>query len=165
MRTRAVRFPLLLLLCAACEAHFTDLRPDDGGFSGPPIDAGFLDVGPPPATDETILAGTFSGRGRYSGSGGASIVQRTDGSFELVFADDFSVSSVPGPVVVLSTRASIGSRIDEAQGDINLGVLQRRSGSQSYEISSAALTAQYAWVYCRPYGVEIARAELMEVSP
>jgi hypothetical protein len=156
---------LLLLLFAGCEAHFTDLRPEDAGFTGPPIDAGFVDVGPPPADDEVILTGTFSGRGRYSGGGGASVVQRTDGTFELVFADDFTVSSVPGPVVVLSTRASLGSRIDEAQGDINLGVLMSRSGMQSYPVSAAALSAQYAWVFCRPFGVEIARAELMEVSP
>jgi hypothetical protein len=151
------------LLCAACDAHFTDLRPDDGGFIGPPIDGGFLDVGPPPATDQTIFAGTFSSRGHYSGSGGASIVQRTDGSFELVFADDFSVSRVPGPIVVLTTRESIGSRVDETQGDINLGVLQSSSGAQSYSVTSAALVSRYAWVFCRPYGVEVARAELMEV--
>jgi hypothetical protein len=155
---------LLLLLLFGCEAQFTDLRPFDGGTSGPPIDAGFIDIGPPPSDDEVLLQGTFSGRGRYSGGGTASIVQRTDGTFELVFEEDFTVSSVPGPVVVLTTRSSIGSRIDEAQGDINLGVLTMRSGLQSYPITSAALTSRYAWVFCRPYGVEIARAELFEVS-
>jgi hypothetical protein len=154
---------LLLALTAGCEAHFTDLRPADSGVAlGPPIDAGFPDIGPPPTNDETLLEGTFSGRGSYRGSGGASIVQRTDGTLELVFADDFEVSSVPGPIVVLSTRPSIGNRVDESQGDINLGVQKARSGAQTYPVPPAALDAMYVWIYCRPYGVEVARAELME---
>jgi hypothetical protein len=155
------RLSLALLLVAGCEAHFTDLRPE--GLN-PDFDAGFVDVGPPPASDTVLLRGTFSGRGRYSGAGGASLVQRTDGSFELVFAEDFSVSSVPGPVVVLTTRDRIGSRIDAGQGDLDLGTLKMRSGMQSYPAPAAGLTSMYAWVFCRPFGVEIARAELSEVS-
>jgi hypothetical protein len=155
---------LLLMVLAGCEASFTDLRPSGLG-EGPSPDAGFFDVGPPPIADRVLLEGTFGGRGRYTGRGGASIVQRMDGSLELALGDDFSVSSVPGPVLVLTTRASIGNQIQEGQGDLDLGPLDRNSGAQTYPVPNAALGAIYLWVFCRPFGVEIARAELVEVSP
>src|SRR5687768_845326 len=116
-RMRFVKVLWLLPLAIGCEAHFTDLRPDDR--NNPDLDAGFLDLGPPPSDDTPILEGTFSGRGSYRGSGGVSIVRKTDDTFELVFADDFSVSSVPGPVIVLSTRETLGRSIQESQGDLD----------------------------------------------
>jgi hypothetical protein len=116
-------------------------------------------------SNDTVHArGTFSGRGSYTGTGEASLVVRMDGSIGLSFDAAFQVSGVPGPVVVLTTRDRLGSAIDTGAGDIEVGALTRNAGAQSYDVTAAALDRNYVWVFCKPFGVEIARAELVEVQ-
>lgn len=155
-----MRLLLLLLLPLGCEARFTDLRPSAPPVEG--IDGGFIDIGPAPTEDTVVSSGEFAGRSSYTGAGGASVVLLASGAVELRFDDGFQTSSVPGPVVVLTTRPSIGSRIDPAAGDLEIAALNGTSGAQTYPVPPAALDARFAWVFCRPFGVEIARAELEE---
>ena len=120
------------------------------------------DVAPP--RDRVLLRGQMEGRGGYSASGTVELIALAEGGHILRLGADFSVGSVPGPVVALSTRASIGSRLDEGAGDILLDVLARNSGEQSYPAPAVGANAGYAWIYCQPFGVEIGRAVLEEVT-
>ncbi|MBK6686062.1 MAG: hypothetical protein IPG45_16430 [Deltaproteobacteria bacterium] len=158
------RWPPLLALCTAlaCDAEFTDLRPAPLQVAFD-VDGGFVDTGPLPTSDVVYASGPMAPRGSYSAAGTASLVIRSTGALELELDEGFRVSGVPGPVVVLSRRASIGRRIDPELGDVELGTLEANSGLQRYPIPSHALDASYAWVYCRPFGVEIARAVLERV--
>lgn len=119
---------------------------------------------PPPMEEMTLLQGSFEGIGSYTGSGQTSIVRRSDGGLEVRFLDDFVTSSVPGPVVVLTNRASIGSRIDPGQGDLEIAPLENTRGAQVYRIPEAGADVGYVWIFCKPFGVEIARAPL-QVAP
>lgn len=182
-----LRFSAVTLLVAVfasgCDATFTykgalDLgmsgvmhdttSPTSDGVAGDANDANdgqgpAVDVGHP-GVEETLADGTWQGWTGHQGAGGASLVRRADGRFELRLAADFSSSPVPGPVVVLSHRAGLGSNIDPALGDVNLGTLQAASGAQSYLLSGADGGQRYAWVFCQPFGIEIARA-LLEDRP
>jgi hypothetical protein len=165
---------LFSLAIVGCDASFTDLRPQDAlGFDAGLLDAGFVDGGGADASTEdasdpiperTIRRGTFSGRGSYTGRGSVEIVRTSAGAFEARLGADFFASNVPGPHFVLTTRDRIGARIDPGAGDIDLGAMSRTSGAQTYAAPAAAENASFAWIYCRPFGVEIARAELEEVQ-
>lgn len=142
----------------ACDAHFIDLRPSGGSQTR--IDAGFRDVGFV-ATDQILREGAWEGRTSYDATGRAELVQRTDGRIEIVFSDDFDVDRVPGPVVVLSTRESLGRTVEPALGDIDLGTLKSSQGAQVYEVPSGITEIDYVWVYCDPFGLEVGRAPLV----
>lgn len=118
---------------------------------------------PDPAEDRVVLRGVWGGRGGYEAEGTVELIALAAGGYSLRMGDDFSVGRVPGPVVALSTREAIGSALSDAAGDITLGVLTANSGAQSYAAPEAATGAVYAWIYCQPFGVEIARATLEEV--
>lgn len=173
------------LACAACDAEFIDLRSEaelaDGGFlirtdtgatpadggtgtgidGGRPVDAGGRqDSGEAQGGDTVLRQGAWGGRGAYRGSGEATVVRRASGEVELVFSDDFSVSRVPGPFVVISFRDQLGTGINPAVGDVELAPLARNSGAQTYIIPPGLEDREYAWVYCKPFGVEVARATL-----
>ena len=76
------------------------------------------------------------------------------------FSADFSVSGVPGPVVVLSRRPSIGTGIDASAGDVELGPQAARRGAQTYPVPAGADDRRFVWIYCKPFGIEVARAAL-----
>lgn len=114
------------------------------------------------AASGVFARGPFSGRTGHVGRGRAELV-RVGSKVELRFSSDFAASTVPGPVVVLTRRASIGSTISTARGDLSLGTLQAASGAQSYVVSGGDGGRRYAWDYCKPFGVEIARAKLEDL--
>jgi hypothetical protein len=164
-----------------CDAIYEDLRPttaptrppsDGGGADG----GGALDGGAPVgggdaaavadggATPEPLARGTWRGRTGYSASGTVTLERAPDGALHVRFEDDFDSQSVPGPVVVLSTRSELGSAIDPAAGDLELGVLESPRGPQRYAAPPEAVGALYAWIYCLPFGVEVARAPLAPVE-
>jgi hypothetical protein len=109
-----------------------------------------------------VRRGSFEGRAGHNGSGEVELL-RIGGALELRFADSFSSSGVPGPVVVLSPRDRLGTRLDPAAGDVELGTLQRSRGPQTYPAPPGAEQAAYVWIFCKPFGVEVARAALSEV--
>ena len=151
----------------ACDASFVDRRPErlrlrdsgtasDGrnaiadGASGSDGDSG----GP-----LVLATGTWEGRSSYSATGSATLVQ-VGTAVELRLSNDFAVSAVPGPVVVLSSRDRIGGALDAAAGDVRVANLAENSGAQNYPLAGGDGGQRFAWVYCEPFGVEVARAAL-----
>lgn len=171
------RLPYTIVLAAwggllGCEASFVDLRPEGASLADAgdrPTDAGFLpgdagagDLGEGPATAIPVASGDWTGRSDYRASGTVSLVLEPSGQHLLVMSADFSVSGVPGPVVVLSRRDVLGNRIDPSQ-DIELGTLRSNTGAQSYEVPAGGDDRMWAWIFCKPFGVEVARARLEAV--
>lgn len=172
---------LTLVTLAGCDATFTDLRPDGAGLSslpapdargpgdaatGVPDDASGPDAAVPDAAEiapATALArGAWVGRADYRASGSVALLRRADGALELQLGADFSVSGVPGPVVVLSRREALGRRLDPSQ-DLELGPLTANAGAQTYPAPAGADDRRFAWVFCKPFGLEVGRAELVGV--
>lgn len=180
-----IRVTILLLAgLTGCNASFEDLRPpgmDDGGSpersqleqgvdvgrsdgaaasdalsadgaadSAPTADAGL--VGP-------ISRGTFGGLSGYQVTGEATVQRQADGSFKLLFSSSFSASNGPALVVVMSDRATLGT-IQPAQGDVRVAELKSNSGAQSYDLSAAAASRGFVWIFCEPFGVDFGKAEL-----
>ena len=149
-------------------AVFDALTPDagggapDAGTSEPDAGAPVPDAGTS-LPDAVLARGTFEGRTGYNASGEVQL-RRRDGALEVVFGDNFDSQSVPGPVVILSRRDSLGNTIDPDAGDIELDVLRANTGAQTYSVPPEGADANYAWIYCRPFLVEVARSELLPVS-
>jgi len=140
---------VILSLLAACGASFEDERDER---LGTPVDA-LID---PAAT--VVAHGTFVGRAGHAGRGGVDLVRSTSGRFALRFDSAFSVSDTPGPFVVLTSRAEIGTRIDPAT-DREIGALIESAGEQTYAIDDDGGSRQ-VFIFCKPFGVEIAKATL-----
>ena len=156
----------------ACEAGFVDLRPSEISHQTD-AEAGEVQPGSTPDGDRgdedasvgqarTVARGTWSGRSDYRASGTAELVLDASGSYRLEFSSDFSSSGVPGPVVVLSRRDVLGNRLDPSQ-DLELGALRSPTGGQSYDVPPGGDDRMWAWVFCKPFGVEVARARLEAV--
>ena len=136
--------------------------------AGQPVDAGNVDGGGEAdageVADEVVLRrGTWTPRD-YRASGSAEVVRLADGTVEVRFGDDFDVARVPGPVVVLSYRDRLGSEIEPALGDVELGVLINERGAQTYVVPGNLDDRDFVWVYCAPFGLEVGRAALVPVQ-
>lgn len=166
------RAPLAALLAlSACDASFSyerlgqptaDLasaRPGDGGADGA------IPGGDGPAADlagtgaQVLARGTFSGRAGHGAAGSALLVRGADGGVTVQLSADFRVDGVPGPYLYLSSRADLGRSLD-AQADLQIAALQQLSGAQSYAVPAGAEQQPFLWVWCKPFGVEVARAPL-----
>ncbi|MBK8010217.1 MAG: hypothetical protein IPK13_02655 [Deltaproteobacteria bacterium] len=153
------------VLASACDASFHDLRPHSS-LSSEVDDARptALADGDGGVNEATVLRrGIFQGRTGHQGEGQIEIRQHQDGMLLLVFGDDFAASPVPGPVVVLSYRADLGLRLEPEQGDVDLGAPRALAGAQAYVLPEGTDDRDYVWIFCKPFGVEIARAELKDV--
>jgi hypothetical protein len=159
---------------AACDASYVDLRPTSGPLrSDPSVDAGVsdaggaADAGGSPGLDAgaspsgPVREGAWGGRGDYSARGSARLVRDPDARLFLELSSDFSVSRVPGPVLVLSRREALGSRLDPGAGDVELGPLAANAGAQRVEVPPGSEDRAFAWVFCKPFGLEVGRAELV----
>lgn len=180
---------LAALAFGACDAGFEDLRPEavkaaqrgggpvdaaapgldaavgggaDGGASPDDAGAGRQDAAPP--AEEMILAEGPWMPSDYPATGASQLVRLADGGFALRFSDDFSTSGVPGPVVVLSTREALGSRLDPGAGDLRLGAMSTVRGAQMYRLPGPPGDRRRAFVFCEPFGVEVAHAVLEDVQ-
>lgn len=149
----------LLMLSLGCDAGFIDERLERPRLDGsPPTDTSGVDA----SLGEPFARGSFEGRSIYDGTGQAELLRNDQGSVVLRFSPDFRVAVVPGPIVVLSSRAEIGSDIDPAT-DTELGVLEDEVGEQTYAVPDGDADKRYAWVYCKPIGVEVARAQMEDL--
>jgi hypothetical protein len=159
---------------SACDATFTDLRDLPGDLGEP--DAGSMiatmdpDAGtntstntPPPPSERVLARGIWEGRAGHRGEGSVELVEFANGSLELRMGADFLVSGVPGPLVILSTRDALGRNLVDGD-DLQLGRLINSSGAQNYSVPILDDGRRVAWVFCKPYGVEVARALLSEVE-
>jgi hypothetical protein len=156
MRTFALA---LLFAVAGCKATFVDERIAGVGAALP--DAGGC-VEHEQRTG-SIARGTFNGIG-HVGRGGVELFAVSDGAWELRFDDSFLVTDVPGPVVLLTSHDKIGINIDPA-ADEQLGPLQRVTGAQVYAFDQDPCGRRNVFVFCEPFGIEVAEATLVEVAP
>jgi hypothetical protein len=160
-RSFAVVSSLIFLLgSSACDATFNDLR----DLSAPQDRVRRAPGGTNTSTNTRVLArGLWEGRAGHAGAGTAELVEFDDGALELRFLEDFTSSGVPGPVVVLSSRESLGRNLDGDE-DLELGVLDASRGAQNYSVPILDDGRRVAWVFCKPFGVEVARAVMAEVQ-
>jgi hypothetical protein len=113
------------------------------------------------ASERLVARGDFENI-NYQTFGTAEIWALADGTFELRFSDDFvTTDDIPGPAVALSVNPDISPSLVASEGDVDLGALQRAQGAQSYTLPFAPGPREYAWVWCQPFGVEVARARLV----
>jgi len=105
------------------------------------------------------LHGNFVGRAGHLGQGSASLVQRGT-EYTIVLGADFSVSPVPGPVLVLTARDTLGTALTNE--DLELGTLTSPTGGARYVVPGDPGTRTRLFVYCRPFGTEVALAALAQ---
>jgi hypothetical protein len=113
------------------------------------------------AAPVAVLQGKFEGVGRdHTGSGTATVYQRSDGSYFLSFRN-FTVCCGPDLYVFLKRKSSSADST-EIGNFIELSSLQAISGDQDYEIPAETDLSQIksAVIYCKPYQVVIATATL-----
>jgi hypothetical protein len=114
----------------------------------------------------TLVSGSFSGVGRYSGAGTAVVL--TDGTTQrfLRFEDDFATDNGPDLFVYLGTGSG---RYSDPSEYIELGVLRGNIGSQNYEIPAVHPTTgepidlelfDHVAVWCKRFDSTFALAPL-----
>jgi hypothetical protein len=122
--------------------------------------------GPAPVTynggGTKLLEGTCEGR-NHACKGNAALFRTDTGAVELRLASNFQVVDIPGGFVYLSARDALGSGSTaiRPETESDLGALARFSGAQNYSVAQGQDDGKtYAWIWCRPYAVEVARFEL-----
>src|SRR4051812_17677570 len=142
----------LALLLAGCHASFVDERAAGdapaAGIDGANLGPGLL-----------VATGRFIGRAGHVAAGGVELYDH-EGTTEVRFLPDFSISDVPGPVVVLTPRDSLGIAIDPVAGDLSVAPLRTPMGAQSYFANAGGLPPTSVFVFCMPYGLEVGKAPL-----
>lgn len=147
-----------------------DADPGAGAGTDGTTDPPATDAGPTPAagedTDEqtggeivTLAGGTFSGLGRYSGSGDALVLN--DGSEQRFLRfENFETSNGPDLEVYLA----VGGDVDA--GFVTLGDLKGNIGSQNYEIPADVDLGEFdtVLIWCVRFGVGFAEAQLVPMA-
>ncbi len=109
-----------------------------------------------PAEIVTLVSGTFTGLGSYSGGGDALVLN--DGSEQrfLRFEENFETSNGPD----LNVYLTVGGDVDA--GYVDLGDLSGNIGSQNYEIPTNVDLGEFDTVviWCVRFGVGFAAAPL-----
>ena len=118
----------------------------------------------PEVTEVTALKGTFAGVDTFlTGSGEVSLVRTEDGKDALRISN-FSVADLPGLHLALVAAETLDSDADLLTADqISLGPIKAGSDDQDYPLPQGIQFADYpnAVVWSRPFGLLVARAELM----
>jgi hypothetical protein len=107
------------------------------------------------------LTGEFNGvGGDYSGSGSAAVHQLDGGDRVLRFTE-FSVTSGPGLVVLLSNNPDV-HLTRNIREFVEVGDLVATTGEQEYQIPADLDLAEYsvAVIYCKPFDAVFATASL-----
>ena len=109
----------------------------------------------PLAADGVASSGSFVGASNHVTTGGVSVVTNSDGSREVVLAEDFSLDGAPDPRVGLGKSGSYDPGSD-------LGELASNTGGQSYGVPSALDLDAYdeVYIWCRKFNVPLGVAKL-----
>ena len=141
------------------EANDLATPPDAASDARAPVDVA------PLATNDLFgtgpfASGTFTGENGYTAAGSATFYRDSDGVIELRLSDDFAISTMLGPdvVVVLSARPHVPA-IDPAT-DINLGALQQVSDRQTYLLPGSDGGRRSVFVFDQKQSLECAVASL-----
>jgi hypothetical protein len=104
-----------------------------------------------------LLEGTCEDRAGHDCNGNAALFQLPNGQIELRLASNFNVVNIPGGVMYLSSRQTLGSAVNGST-DVNLGGLNSINGAQNYTVPQGQSTGRtYAWIWCLPFSVEVGR--------
>jgi hypothetical protein len=147
-----------VVLAGGCRARFVD----EAGSRAASVGLGDL-TGVDLGAASQLGGGTFIGRAGHLGSGSVALFDYpSQDLLEIRFGADFFCSDVPGPVVVLTARDDLGTSLDALSGDLEVATLKSTSGAQSYFLhgSQVAGTRDNVFVFCKPYGLEVAKAAL-----
>jgi hypothetical protein len=131
-----------------------DAAAADGGAAAPePADEAEADA---PAEIVTLVAGTFTGLGSYSGGGDAVVLNDGTEQRFLRFEENFETSNGPD----LNVYLTVGGDVDA--GYVDLGDLRGNIGSQNYEIPVEVDLGEFDTVviWCVRFGVGFAEAPL-----
>lgn len=152
----ALFIPVVL---TACQAQYTDLRSQSERLSS--AQQGQSEFTVEDAGDcSAIATGRFTGLRNYEVSGGVTLEACAVG-YKLRFDSDFDSDSIPGPVVLLSTRDDVTNDISPERGDVELGELTSRGGEQEYFGTVGDPNGfTRAWVYCKPFTVAVGVATI-----
>ncbi|MFK8003597.1 MAG: hypothetical protein AB8H86_28805 [Polyangiales bacterium] len=150
---------------APVDAAPVDAAPAD---AAPGEDAGSgMDSGPPPtdagpASPTLLGSGSFEGRGGYPAMGDVRLEELSPGEYQVVLSDTFSSAAVPGPVVVVTPRDAIGTRLGADDIVVTSLNAEQIAGAGTFPFSAASVPDDaYIFIYCEPFGVETARAQLV----
>ena len=116
---------------------------------------------PTPVEPMVLVAGEFEGvGGDYDGSGSATVYQLADGNRVLRFTE-FSVSSGPGLVVLLSNNPDV-HLTRNIREFVELDDLVAFTGDQEYQLPADLDLAEHsvAVIYCKPFNAVFATASL-----
>ena len=153
MRRCSSALVVVLALVAGCDARYFDLAGPGAGTSAGPVVPELSD-GP----EHGVAAGTFTGRTGYEGAGSVTLVHTETGIATLVLGEDFFVSPVPAPVLLLTDRDEL--RGGKTKHELSLGVLHATAGPGRYPIGEDG-GRRTVFVYCSTYELEVARATLV----
>jgi hypothetical protein len=175
-----MRWVLWGAVLLGCDARYSDLRPDearvDAGLdaspattdasldtdagvaldAAPALDAGLSEDG---SAAVVIASGPWEGRGGYDAAGQVTLEHLGGDRYALVTSVDFASAAVPSPVLLVSDRDALGSRLlptDQRVATLDASQLR---GVHRFELTLPRVPT-YAWIYCEPFGVETARARL-----
>jgi hypothetical protein len=127
----------------------------DGGTAAEPAADAEADA---PAEIVTLVSGTFTGLGSYSGGGDAVVLNDGTEQRFLRFEENFETSNGPD----LNVYLTVGGDVGNAAGYVDLGDLRGNIGSQNYEIPVEVDLGQFDTVviWCVRFGVGFAEAPL-----
>ncbi|MEM1415225.1 MAG: hypothetical protein AAGH15_10005 [Myxococcota bacterium] len=153
---------------ATPDAGMPDGGLDDAGLA----DAGLTDAGMPDAgvdagvgSDDPLFAGTFEDRNGYTATGDVTLEDLGDGNVRITLSSGFSTAAVPGPVLIVSDRDSIGRRLDRSR-DIIVFRFTRDAlvGAREIVVPLTLPENPTVFTYCEPFTVETGRALVSEVT-
>lgn len=147
----------LAFAIVACGAPSTTTN-ETPAPAAPAVSEAAVEVVDAVAADSALASGTFSGLSDHITTGGVSLVG-TEGSYQLVFAADFSLDGAPDPVVGFGTDGTYDAAT-------SLGDLQNKTGAQTYSLpadfSPASVNEVYVW--CDQFSVPLGVASLATSS-
>ena len=145
----------MAFLSVGCAPEGPSRAPDGGSISRP--DA----AGPGTVTyngeGTMLLEGTCEDRAGHDCNGNAALFQLPNGQVELRLGSNFNVVNIPGGVMYLSSRQTLGAAVNGST-DVNLGGLTSINGAQNYAVPQGQSDGRvYAWIWCLPFSVEVGR--------
>ncbi|WP_299553050.1 DM13 domain-containing protein [uncultured Tateyamaria sp.] len=109
----------------------------------------------PPASAETVSAGTFTGASDHVTTGGVEVIKNADGSHTIVLGDDFSLDGAPDPRVGLGKDGDFND-------DTDSGVLGNLTGTQSFVVPAGIDVSEFneVYIWCKKFSVPLGVAKL-----
>lgn len=105
--------------------------------------------------DTVAASGTFTGASKHITTGGVSIVKTKSGGAVVILDTNFSLDGAPDPRVGFGKDGKYDSASD-------LGVLNHKTGLQSYVVPAGVDVSKYneVYIWCRKFSVPLGVAAI-----